>query len=241
MADNGWSERAEQWVEHWPRLSEPARQAVADAIKIGPGATLLDAGCGSGEFLALAASRGARTSGIDAAPGMIAIARRNLPHADLRIGPIDPLPWDDGTFDVVTAFNSLQFTDDISASMRELARVGHRVAVCNWGPRDQLDLAVVFQGVAEPDGATEPAPIPVGDPGVLEGLMEAAGLTPEHSGDVAAPYETPDLATLVAALRDASGFERATDDLVREVAAPFRRPDGSYRFENTFRYVVARS
>jgi hypothetical protein len=24
-----------------------------------------------------------------------------------------------------------------------------------------------------------------------------------------------------------------------EAAAPFRRPDGSYRFENRFRYVIA--
>jgi hypothetical protein len=28
---------------------------------------------------------------------------------------------------------------------------------------------------------------------------------------------------------------------VAEAAAPFRRPDGSYRFENRFRYVIASS
>jgi hypothetical protein len=56
------------------------------------------------------------------------------------------------------------------------------------------------------------------------------------------PYEVPDEATLERALRvDAS--EHVSDDALRQViaeaAAPFRRPDGSYRFENRFRYVIA--
>jgi hypothetical protein len=57
----------------------------------------------------------------------------------------------------------------------------------------------------------------------------------QAAADVSTPYETPDLDTLVAALRDGSGL---TGD-VEGLAAPNRRPDGSYRFENTFRYVVA--
>ena len=35
--------------------------------------------------------------------------------------------------------------------------------------------------------------------------------------------------------------EAAVRATVADAAAPFRRPDGSYRFENVFRVVVARA
>lgn len=238
-SSDGWSERAQAWVEHWARLAEPARAAVADATGIGAGTRVLDAGCGSGEFCALAAARGAVVSGIDAAAGMLAAARERVPGADLRLGEIERLPWDDGAFDVVTAFNALQFAADIPGTVAELARVGRRVAICNWGPREDRDLAALFDAVDEPDETDEPIRPAVSEPGVLEDLMRAAGLAPERSEAIDTPYESPDLPTLVAALRWGSGFDAARDDNVRAAAAPFARPDGSYRFENRFRYVVA--
>ena len=76
-------------------MSEPARLAAADAARIGPGLRVLDAGCGTGEFCALAVARGAHVSGIDAAAGMLAIARERAAEADLRVGDIGSLPWDD--------------------------------------------------------------------------------------------------------------------------------------------------
>jgi hypothetical protein len=135
----------------------------------------------------------------------------------------------------VTAFNAVQFADDVPRAVGELARVGRTVAICNWGTKPQL--TALFNAVSEP--AAEPRWLNLGRPGVLEELLAGAGLTPRHSADVDTPYESPDLDTLVAALRDGSGFERATLELVERAAAPHRRADGSYRFENRFRYVVA--
>ncbi len=223
MAEDSWNDRAEAWAEHWPRLSEPARRAVADAAGVGAGMRLLDAGCGSGEFAALAVSHGATVSGIDASPGMLAVARRRAPEADLRVGDIAALPWDDDAFDLVTAFNAVQFTDDVPATIAELARVAPRVAICVWA--DGSELRLVFAALS---GASSPLLD-------LEPAVRAAGLSLETVADVATPYETPDLATFVTALREASGIEGD----VEGVAAPYRRDDGSYRFENTFRYVVA--
>jgi hypothetical protein len=34
---------------------------------------------------------------------------------------MERLPWEDGTFDAVTGFNSLQFTEDPAAALREWA------------------------------------------------------------------------------------------------------------------------
>jgi hypothetical protein len=54
----------------WARLAEPAArpfyEAVFDAIGVGSGLALLDAGCGAGYALSLARERGAAVSGLDA-------------------------------------------------------------------------------------------------------------------------------------------------------------------------------
>jgi hypothetical protein len=65
---------------------------------------------------------------------------------------------------------------------------------------------------------------------------------PVRAGEVDVPYEAPDADTLARALLVDAG-EPVSEDAVRHViadaAAPFRRPDGSYRFENRFRYLIA--
>jgi SAM-dependent methyltransferase len=250
-----WSSRAAAWAEHWARLAEPARRAVADAAAIGPGTRVLDIGCGSGELCLLAAERGADVSGIDAAAGMVELARRRVPRADLRVGPMETLPWSDGTFDVVTAFNSFQFAASFAVALREGARVarpGGVVAICNWGRREDRDLFAVYDALGdleppapEPEPA-EPRPA-VGDPGVLTALARAAGLEPAREVEVEVPYESPDLATLERAVVDGTGFHSAVEHAgagavraaLQAAAAPFRRSDGSYRFENRFRYLIA--
>jgi SAM-dependent methyltransferase len=233
-----WSARAEAWATHWARLADPARAALLDATDVGPATRLLDVACGSGELCAAAAERGASVAGIDAAEAMIAIARRRVPDGDLRIGAIETLPWADATFDVATAVNALQFADDFVDALREAARVvrpGGFVAVCNWGRRADRELFDVFDALSEPC-----TPSTLGEPGVLEDRARAAGLEPVAAADVDTPWEAPNLATLVTAVVDGSGFDGTTDAIER-AAAPFRRPDGSYRFENRFRYMVARA
>jgi SAM-dependent methyltransferase len=228
---SGWNERARAWARHWPPLSRPARDAVLAALALEPGDRLLDAGCGSGDFLAQAAARGAHVSGVDVSAGMLAIAHERVPDADLREGDIACLPWEDGAFDAVTAFNAVQFTADLAATIAELARVGHRVAICNW--TEPSELPPLFTALS--GGDVSPARRDVREPGVLESLLTSAGLSVIKAAEVDTPYEAPDLDSLVAALRDGSGL---TGD-VESLAAPNRRADGSYRFENRFRYVLA--
>ena len=68
-------------------------------------------------------------------------------------------------------------------------------------------------------------------------------------GAVDVPYEAPDLPTLERALLEGGGVlpavehagEQVVHDAIVSAAAPFRRPVGSYRFENRFRYLIAGS
>lgn len=241
-----WSARAEGWAAQWGRFAEPAREALAELTGIGPGMRVLDVGCGSGEMCALAAARGAEAAGLDAAEGMIEIARRRVPEADLRVGPMEALPWDDGRFDVVTAINALQFAADFVSALAEagrVARAGGTVAVSNWGPMEHRQLFVVMRALRDGPSA---AGSDISEPGGLERLARQAGLEPRASGDIEVPYEAPDQEALVQAFFNDALFgvlQRLGEDEVRrlilEAAAPFRRRDGSYRFENRFRYVIA--
>src|SRR2546421_8014981 len=172
-------------------MTRPAWRRVADATGLGRGVRLLDIGCGSGEFCRVAADRGARVSGLDAAEGMITLARQLVPEGDFRLGALEQLPWGHGVFDVVTAFNSMQFADDMVAALAEAHRVtraGGQVAVCNWGPRKDRELLAVAEAIR---ALHPPGPAPVrpafGDPGVLEDLARQAGLTPGESGVIDIP------------------------------------------------------
>jgi ubiquinone/menaquinone biosynthesis C-methylase UbiE len=246
-----WGAGAAVRAEHYAQMTRPAWEAVADAVGLGPGTRLLDVGCGSGEFGAHAAGRGAVVHGIDAAAPMIALAGAAVPGADLRVGTLERLPWPDGAFDVVTGFNSFQFAPDMAAALAEAARVvrpGGRLAVCNWGRPDRNELFPVTRRVQElhPEPTLVPRR-PVGEPGVLEGMLRDAGLTPTASGDVAVPYAPPDQETLLRGLLAGGNIvpvtEYAGEDVVRatilEGAAPFRLPDGSYLFRNEFRWAIA--
>jgi SAM-dependent methyltransferase len=250
-----WSAKAAAWAELWARLAEPAREAVAQATGIGAGTDVLDVGCGSGEFCRLAAGRGANVSGIDAAEGMIEIARRRVPGADLRVGPMERLPWGDDSFDVVAAFNALQFAADFVMALAEARRVARRggvVAICNWGRPEDRELTAVtgpLRALLPPPapGPSAPEPPAIGQPGVLEDLARAAGLAPTHADEVDVPYDLPDQAMLERAFLADAGFLDATEHAsvqvarrtIVDAAAPFRRNDGSYRFENRFRYLIA--
>ena len=233
-----WGARAEAWAEHWGPFAEAARRAVAAELGLGAGMRVLDIGCGSGEFVALAAELGADTSGIDAAEGMLAVARRRAPAADLRAGPMESLPWPDGTFDAVTAFNALQFAADFRTALAEAARVtrpGGHIAICNWSSGD---LPTVFARSRDPAPPSPgPEPPAVREPGVLESECRAAGLEPVAAAEVDLPYEAADFAAFERAVREGAGIHA---DWLGDAAAPYRRADGSYRFESRFRYVVAR-
>jgi SAM-dependent methyltransferase len=241
---NVWNVDAATFAEHWSSLADPARQAIADALELGPGVRVLDVGCGSGDFCAQALARGARVSGIDAAPAMVEIASTRAPQADLCVGPMERLPWDDDTFDAVTGFNSLQFTEDPAAALREWARVvrpGGAVAICAWAPREQCEVDAVESVLRDLAGAPQPT-APFCER--LTPLVETAGLELTAHDSVAVPFEAPDEERMVLAmLFDARAYgvpEHAAREAIVTAAEPFRRRDGSYRFENAFRYVTAR-
>jgi len=216
---------------------------------------VLDIGCGAGAFLRLVEAGGGEPHGIDASDELVAFARKRLGNADLRVGDMECLPWGDDTFDLVTGFNSFFFADDMVAALREAGRVAKPAApvvIQVWGAHERCDLEAMKQ-VARPFLPPRPPDAPpdpdLSVPGALEALAVEAGLTPETEFDAVWTSEYSDAEALgramvaVAGLAVLAGPERE-DDLKRAIVdglAPYRQADGSYRFSNEYRFLIARA
>jgi SAM-dependent methyltransferase len=249
-----WGARPDDWA-----LSEdqqvPTYEAVLRRVELGPGSRVLDIGCGAGTFLRLAAERGADVFGLDASPALIELARARVPAADLRVGDMEALPYDDDAFDLVTGFNSFFFANDMEAALREARRVakpGAPVAVQVWGPPERRDLAATMKIAHRflPPRPADAAPErELWKPGVLRDLVAGAGLDPREEFDVTWAYEYPDADTLGRALLAPAGLsvlvgperEAEVRAAIIEGMAPFRTLPGSYRLQNEFHCLLARA
>jgi len=182
-----WSQHVDAWVDGMERYMQPTFEAGLDALGITAGTRLLDVGCGAGLALSLAAVRGAEITGLDAAPAMVAHARRCVPGARIDQGDIEDLPFADGSFDVVTGFNSFQYAATPAAALTEARRVlrpGGRLLAAVWSPPEMCGLAGYLKAIgshlpAPPPGA--PGPFALSGDGALAGLLASVGLQDRKS------------------------------------------------------------
>ena len=94
-----WGRDPQSWARYMEAQLRPLYDVTLDALEPLAGRALLDAGCGAGLALRLAADRGAAVSGLDASAPLLEVARGRLPGAGLRTGDIQALPYDDASFD----------------------------------------------------------------------------------------------------------------------------------------------
>jgi SAM-dependent methyltransferase len=249
-----WGARPQDWAENEDKQVPTYEEAIR-RVRVTPGQRVLDIGCGTGVFLRLLADNGAKPFGLDASEALLEIARQRAPEAELRVGEMELLPYDDDSFDLVTGFNSFFFAADLVTALREagrLAKPGAPVLIQVWGPPERCDLEAVKQVARRyapappPDAAPPPK---LSEPGVLEGLADEADLTPEERFDMKYAFEYQDEETLGRLLMAPMGLAKLAgpereDALKREIVdtlAPYRAPDGSYRLNNEFHYLVARA
>jgi SAM-dependent methyltransferase len=244
-----WGDRPDAWAVTEEQQTPVYNEALR-CVSVGPGARVLDVGCGTGTFLRMCADRGAEVSGIDAADGLLEIARRRVPEADLCVGDLQALPYEDDAFDVVTGFTSFFFADDMVAALREAGRVarpGASVVIQAFGRPEKCALEAVKLAIAayRPGGTEEQ----YWRPGLVDELVSAAGLTIESSFDTTYAYAYPDADALGEAMLAAGGAAAVAgpdneaalrEDIIRALAGS-RQADGSYRVTNEWHMIIARA
>lgn len=141
-------------------------QAVLNRLDPQPGERLLDLACGTGAVPELATSGGINVVGVDLAPALIEQAKERAAERgldiDYRVGDVEALDLDDGSFDVVTSTCGVMFTPDHGAVAKELARVtkpGGRIGLACWTPDSGLAQIFAIMRRFQP-----PPPPGVGNP-----------------------------------------------------------------------------
>src|SRR5262249_46532008 len=204
VVDEGWGRRAVDFAT----LCEPAQcredLALHQRLGVGPGARLLDIACGAGLAVELATARGATCAGIDASPRLLAVAHDRNPQADLRVGDMHALPWDDAAFDVITSFRGIWgTTPDVAAEVRRVLRPGGRVGVTVWGHIKKSPGAwalAPFLLASEPKVENRAAMVALGRPGAGEEPLARFGFVEIERLDIPFVWESPEPATFARAL-----------------------------------------
>jgi SAM-dependent methyltransferase len=263
-------DRARDWAEIQERMLVPLYDTVHDRLDVGPGTGLLALNCGSGLAVLLAAARGAAVTGYDADPDRLRLAAERLAGprrpgtlprgahtaaapASLHSGAPESADLREGGHSVVTALDPAAPADELRpalATVAAAARPGSAVVLAGWGPPERCSAARVLKvatRLAEPRGPAAPVPRLSGRDD-LEDLARGAGLRPDGSGRVSCPFGYQSRASAVRGLLSTGLFDpavAATDQQqvekeVAEALHPYRRPDGTVRMENVFRYLIAR-
>jgi demethylmenaquinone methyltransferase/2-methoxy-6-polyprenyl-1,4-benzoquinol methylase len=103
------------------------RRFMVSRLPVGPEDTVVDVACGTGAVvLELVGRTGCSVVGVDQSPGMLSEAERRL-AGDARVRLVEAsaaaLPFEDASFDGLTAAYLLRYLDDLPAGLAELARV----------------------------------------------------------------------------------------------------------------------
>jgi ubiquinone/menaquinone biosynthesis C-methylase UbiE len=149
------------------RISDASRQIVERA-GLEPGMELLDVACGTGNATIPAAKEGARVTGLDFSPDLLAVARERAADAMVEVewveGDAQELPFDDASFDRVISVFGHMFAPDhqrTAAEMQRVCRPDGTIAVACWTPEGSAGR--MFRTIAEL------VPPPAGEPSLLWG------------------------------------------------------------------------
>ena len=121
-------------------LDGPWRRATIAQLHLGPGSTVLDAGCGTGDLARSLRAQDQRVVGLDLSLGMLSAARAG--GAPLVQGDAAELPFADASFDGVVSGFAVRNFADLAGVLEELGRVlrpGGRLALLEVGePQSRL-------------------------------------------------------------------------------------------------------
>jgi ubiquinone/menaquinone biosynthesis C-methylase UbiE len=123
--------RNEEILERILRMARPA--ALDDA---------LDVACGPGVLVCALAQRARQATGIDLTPAMLEQAastasQQGVGNVSWKLGDVTALPWNEGTFSIVTcrfAFHHFQDPLVVLREMRRVCRPGGRIVVADSAP-----------------------------------------------------------------------------------------------------------
>jgi SAM-dependent methyltransferase len=230
---------------------------VVAAARIRPGQKVLDVACGTGALtreVARQVGSSGFVAGVDANPGMLAVAARTSPQIEWRHAGAEAIPFDDEFFDAVVG---LMFFNQ-QAALREMMRVltpGGYLTAAVWDTLEHTPayaaLVALLDRHAGPRAANAlRAPFVLGDRNELAALFARADMP---DVDIVTQHGTarfPNIRSMVEAdvrgwlpaagvMLSESQLEEIFDDAERALGA-YVTADGSVTFDSPAHIVTAR-
>ena len=247
-----WSTAPQDWADFWEPTFIPLYKKVLNQVHLNEETVLLDAGCGSGLFLAMASASGAKVYGIDAAPGLIELTKQRVPEATLMIEDLEDIPFSANSFDVVTGFNSFQYAGDKLAALQQakfVARAGGKIVVGIWDEPANCDSSTIFATLGKllpPPPPDAPGPFALSAIGRIESISKELNLAILHKEKVFCPLLFTTKEALLKAFMSTGPAVKASETLgvekVKEIilksSEPFRISDEVYFMSNYFNFFV---
>jgi ubiquinone/menaquinone biosynthesis C-methylase UbiE len=113
--------RALDAAERMPAAAQ-LRARSYQLLRLPPGATVVDVGCGTGRAVAELAAHAAHAIGVDLDPAMLAAARSRFPDIDVRAADATDLPLSDGQAHGYRADKLYHVLSDPHAALAEARR-----------------------------------------------------------------------------------------------------------------------
>ena len=151
-------------------------EKLAECLGLSPRSTVVDLGCGTGNFAHALSARVRHMVGVDLSPGMLRTARAKFPGLPLVIGDATSLPFGDEAFDCAFAVQVLHHVRERLSFMKEVYRAlkkGGRIGIdtCSHRQMKTFWFYHYFPGGLELDLARIP------DCSAIAGLLETAGFS----------------------------------------------------------------
>lgn len=248
-----WSTAPQYWSTHFEPFFLPLYKKTLEQLALTEEDMLLDAGCGSGLFSYMAISAGAHVTGIDAAPGLLHVARERNPGHNFLEEDLEAMPFTANYFHYVAGFNSFQYAGNFTAALAEAKRVlkeGGRLVIGIWDKPELSDATNVLKAISAllpPPPPGTPGPFALSEDGAIEKIMETLHMKMVYKTRVSCPFLYNSLGDGIksfmgtgpaaAALNYAS--KKHVEQTIADALQPYHLTEDLYHLQNNFLLFIA--
>lgn len=248
-----WSTAPQQWAQHFEPWFLPMYKDALKQLNLDPLHLVLDAGCGSGLFSSMVINTGAQLIGIDAAPGLLEVARRRNLKNNFLEEDLEAMPFTKNFFDVVAGFNSFQYAGNFEKALAEATRVlkpGGKLVLGIWDKPENSEATEILKAIGKllpPPPPGTPGPFALSEDGKLESSCALAGLKVIYKKTIACPILYASLndgiksfmstGPAAAALNNAP--QQNVQNTIAQALKPYGLVDGMYSLQNNFLLFIA--
>jgi SAM-dependent methyltransferase len=249
-----WSVAPEYWSTYFEPYFLPMYKETLAQLKLSEDVLLLDAGCGSGLFSSMAINAEAQVIGIDAAAGLLEVARRRNPHNNFMEEDLEAMPFADNSFDVVAGFNSFQYAGNFENALLEAKRVlkpGGRLVIGIWDKPEMSETTNVLKAIGSllpPPPPGTPGPFALSEDGKMEEILNKIGVKLVYKNRVACPFLHHSTAEAIKSLMGTGPAAIAVnhtnkstvESVITKALQPYLISDDIYFLQNHFLLFIAK-